>query len=140
MKSAGKISKSQISFRIVAYELMGFFILIVIMWLNELLDLPHVFLGAPATPENYAESCFESTIVLILCFFTILLTVRLLKKINYLQGIIPICSYCKKVRVGSEWKPVDQYVTNHSSADFSHGLCPECLKRYYEGDSEKKKS
>lgn len=133
MIKSKKISKSEISSRIVAYEIAGFFILIVIMWLNELLDLPHILFKAPATPENYAESCFETAIVLILCFLTVWSTVRLLRHIKHLQGIIPICSFCKKVRVDDDgWIPVDQFIKRNSSADFSHGLCPKCLDKYYE--------
>ena len=50
-------------------------------------------------------------------------------EIKQLQGIIPICCMCKKVRNDKGyWEHVEHYVHEHSGALFSHGLCPECLK------------
>ncbi len=59
--------------------------------------------------------------------------------IKTLKGLIPICASCKKVRNDQGyWQQVEVYVRDHSEADFSHGLCPECAKRfypdYYEGE------
>jgi len=54
-------------------------------------------------------------------------------EIKTLQGIIPICMYCKKVRDDEGfWHQVESYMSKHSNAQFSHGLCPDCLKRYEE--------
>lgn len=53
-----------------------------------------------------------------------------LDHIKRLQGILPICSYCKKVRNDQNyWQQVESYVSEHSEARFSHGICPECLPR-----------
>jgi DNA-binding response OmpR family regulator len=55
-----------------------------------------------------------------------------LSHIKTLQGIIPICSFCHKIRNDQEsWQRVDQYISEHSDAQFSHGLCPECLDKHY---------
>ncbi len=49
-----------------------------------------------------------------------------------LSGLLPICSHCKKIRDSEgEWQPLESYIAGHSEADFSHGLCPECLEKYY---------
>ena len=51
-----------------------------------------------------------------------------LHEIKTLKGIIPICSYCKKIRdEEGAWEQLESYVTQHSAAQFSHGICPECL-------------
>jgi CheY-like chemotaxis protein len=50
-----------------------------------------------------------------------------LSHVKQLQGILPICSYCKKVRNDSnDWQNVESYVSAHSQAEFSHGICPSC--------------
>lgn len=55
-----------------------------------------------------------------------------LSEIKTLQGILPICSFCKKVRDDNGyWQQVDVYIKNHSDADFSHGICPECISKHY---------
>ena len=52
-----------------------------------------------------------------------------LKRIKQLEGIIPICSYCKKISDDkSNWQQLEHYVSDHSEAVFSHGICPDCLK------------
>jgi PAS domain S-box-containing protein len=55
-----------------------------------------------------------------------------LKEIKTLRGILPICSFCKKIRNDKGyWEQVDVYIRKHSQADISHGICPECLKKHY---------
>jgi PAS domain S-box-containing protein len=53
-------------------------------------------------------------------------------EINALRGIIPICANCKKIRDDrGYWNEVETYIQNHSSALFSHGICPECINKLY---------
>ena len=50
-----------------------------------------------------------------------------LKHVKQLQGMLPICSYCKKIRNDDNyWEQVEDYVTDHTEAIFSHSVCPEC--------------
>lgn len=59
-----------------------------------------------------------------------------LKEINALQGIIPICSQCKKIRDDKGyWNQLESYFEKHSQTSFSHGMCPECSDELY-GDKE----
>ncbi len=52
-----------------------------------------------------------------------------LARISQLEGIIPICSYCKKIKDDkNSWLQVEAYITRHSEAVFSHGVCPECAE------------
>jgi hypothetical protein len=53
-----------------------------------------------------------------------------LAKVKQLEGIIPICMYCKKIRDdANSWQQLENYITEHSEAQFSHGICPECFKK-----------
>ena len=50
-----------------------------------------------------------------------------LAKVKLLEGILPVCMYCKKIRRDDDaWQQMEAYITEHSEALFSHGLCPEC--------------
>jgi sigma-B regulation protein RsbU (phosphoserine phosphatase) len=53
-----------------------------------------------------------------------------LEHVQRLQGLLPICSYCKKVRnEANYWEQVDSYLSTHSDLDFTHGICPQCEER-----------
>lgn len=55
-----------------------------------------------------------------------------LDHIKTLQGIVPICSFCKKIRDDQGyWDQVEVYVSKHTNAEFSHGICPECMDIHY---------
>jgi len=55
-----------------------------------------------------------------------------LAKVKTLRGLIPICASCKKIRDDQGyWKQIESYVRDHSEAEFSHGICPECMKKLY---------
>jgi CheY-like chemotaxis protein len=55
-----------------------------------------------------------------------------LERVKTLSGLLPICAGCKKIRndAGS-WQAIELYIKEHSNAEFSHGLCPECARHYY---------
>ena len=51
-------------------------------------------------------------------------------QIKRLEGIIPICAYCKKIRDDQQsWNQLEEYISNHSEAKFSHGICPDCFEK-----------
>ncbi len=55
-----------------------------------------------------------------------------LANIKTLRGLLPICSYCKKIRDDKGyWNRIESYIEDHSGAEFTHGMCPECLKKHY---------
>ncbi len=52
--------------------------------------------------------------------------------IKTLQGILPICMHCKNIRNDSGyWEQIEQYVSQHTEAMFSHGICPDCMQKHY---------
>ncbi len=52
-----------------------------------------------------------------------------LKRVKQLQGLLPICCYCKCIRNdGNYWQRVEEYIGEHSNAQFSHGICPRCFE------------
>jgi CheY-like chemotaxis protein len=55
-----------------------------------------------------------------------------LAHVKTLKGLLPICSGCKKIRDGQNyWHQVECYIKDHSQAEFTHGLCPDCIKKWY---------
>jgi PAS domain S-box-containing protein len=55
-----------------------------------------------------------------------------LDNIKTMKGLLPICASCKKIRDDKGyWNQIEAYVRDHSDAEFSHGICPECAKKLY---------
>ncbi len=106
---------------------------------------PYEESSAAAVRKAVLTHIFFSGIVLAVLFFFGRRIVELVGSLNEargeirnLEGILPICSHCKKIRrEGADpadpagWVPVDAYITDRSEAKFSHGICPDCLKKHY---------
>jgi len=116
---------------LIAYEAIGFGIIIFIIWAVEIFDIPHFMFGFKATAINWPESIMETSFVLLLATFVIFETRRCLKRIKRLEGFLRVCTFCKKILVGNEWVPIEQYIQEHSEAEFSHGLCSQCMEKHY---------
>lgn len=57
-----------------------------------------------------------------------------LREVKVLRGFIPICASCKKIRNDrGYWQLVEAYIREHSEAEFSHGICPDCIKKFFPG-------
>jgi sigma-B regulation protein RsbU (phosphoserine phosphatase) len=57
-------------------------------------------------------------------------TLGFIANIKRLSGLLPICSYCKRIRSDNDyWEQVESYIASHTDAEFSHGICPSCLAR-----------
>lgn len=53
------------------------------------------------------------------------------REVKQLEGLLPICAYCKKIRdEGDQWSQVEEYVSRRTEAQFSHGICPDCYERH----------
>lgn len=57
---------------------------------------------------------------------------KALREVKILSGFLPICASCKKIRDDKGyWNQIESYIRDHSEAEFSHGICPDCSKKLY---------
>ncbi len=57
---------------------------------------------------------------------------KALSEVKTLRGFLPICASCKKIRDDKGyWTQIEAYISKHSDAEFSHGMCPDCAKKWY---------
>jgi hypothetical protein len=55
-----------------------------------------------------------------------------LAQIKTLKGLLPICSTCKKIRDDmGYWNTLEKYIMEHSEAEFTHGICPDCIRKFF---------
>jgi hypothetical protein len=100
---------------------------------NEVLDLPHLLLGDQATTwgQRSGEICIELLIFFAAIALEVFFFARLARRIKILEGFLHICAGCKKIQVQDRWVQLEKYISEHSLAEFSHSLCPDCMKKLY---------
>jgi hypothetical protein len=98
-------------------------------------------------PWTMFEAVFNTLIKMaVLASFALIIdrnarqTNKLNREVNLLEGLLPVCSFCKKIRDDQDqWQPIEKYIMARSPVAFSHGVCPECVKKYYGAELGEKK-
>ncbi len=100
---------------------------------TDMVDVPHYLLGDAPTSysQRVGEIVTETLAYVLVIALEFAIINKLRKRIRILEGFIPICANCKKIRDQKEWKAVEQYIQEYSLAQFSHSLCPQCLQDLY---------
>jgi len=115
------------------------YVLAVLLPLGRLLIA--IFVDVPASIAANTANALVRVAVLSLLAFLVGHTVRQSREIKVLRGRLPICMWCKRIRnEGGSWQKFETYITEHSEADFSHGLCPECKQEHYGDFFDKKRN
>src|SRR4051794_6148909 len=83
-------------------ECLGFGLIILLSWVDELLGLPRLLTGGAAAP-NWHESAMESVATLIVWFFVYTATRRVLRRFRYLEDLLTMCAWCRKLKSGEQW-------------------------------------
>jgi hypothetical protein len=121
--------------RIITISQLTIFLLLLCLTLgNEIIDIPHyVFHDAPTLySQRTGEITIEVSIFFIVMVFEAALLKNLYKRIRLLEGFLPICANCKKIRnTEDQWEQIEEYITKHSLAHFSHSICPDCARQLY---------
>lgn len=126
------VGKKLFSRRVITCELVAFTLTIALIWLDEFADVPYLLLGAEKTPVNWRESLFETLLIAPMALTIIYYTKMLFSRMRYLEGFLPICSSCKKIRdEQGNWQQIESYIHDRSEARFSHGICPPCARTLY---------
>lgn len=121
-------------FKILLLQALGLVLLAAWFWLEEWYDLPHYLFGAAATPFNRVEVCTEIGILSVFGIIAIGGSYFLLRRIKHLEGLLPMCAYCKRIRTDGNWQEVEAYIQNNSEAVLTHGYCPDCIREHFSED------
>ncbi len=100
------------------YEVIG--LLVSILMLAGVVCIRPIFLSLRSNEEEREELVVSLT--------------EALANVKTLSGLLPICASCKKIRDDKGyWNQIENYIRDHTEAEFSHSICPECKKRIYPG-------
>jgi len=116
-------------------ECIGFVLIILLSWLDEFLQLPSRLLGAPPHLPAWRESAMESILTLSVWLVVFEATRRVLRRFHYLEDMLTMCSWCRKLDRAGDWLSLEDYCVKELGVDISHGICPSCGRRLMNMDA-----
>jgi hypothetical protein len=113
-------------------ETASFASLLIFIWIDDELLIPmFVSEHVPLSPK-LLTGILDSFWIFAAFLFAAYFQFRLKEKVKILEGMLPICAGCKKIRdENSSWIQIEQYINAHTHADFSHSVCPDCGIKLY---------
>jgi hypothetical protein len=132
IKTMSKIKSKTLKHIIISQLIILFFFLAMTIS-NEALDLPHYVFGDSPTSfqQRIGEVVIELVVISVIMIAEIFLIKRFYQRIRVLEGFLPICANCKQIRNDDRWEQIEKYISDHSLAQFSHSICPDCMKKLY---------
>ena len=109
------------------WQFLTFIMLLLVVWVNELRDVPALLFGTTQHGPNIFRGCILSAGVFLTAAVTIGNTYAQQRRV--LRALISVCAKCHRVRVNNtRWQRMEDYISEHSLLSFSHGLCPICME------------
>lgn len=126
------------NFLAVVKQIIAFMSIMTFIFLNEVYNFHGRFVVAPALSSLSTKLIFHGVFVAMVGLYIVNHTKRMLRRMKSLEGVLPVCSACKKIRDDDNcWHEFESYISNKSEAKFTHGICPECVQELYPEFSEK---
>ncbi len=111
------------------WEGLGFFLMILLIWVDVLYGLSSLFFGK-GEPRDWMSACALTAVTIVVGFVTVGNTY--LQHKRELSGLFAICSYCRKIKVNEEaWSQIEHFISEKTLANFTHVICPECEPRVW---------
>jgi hypothetical protein len=110
------------------WQMMVFGLLICLIWISEIWELPALYFGVAAGDASFVRGWVLSVAVVICALITVGNTY--IQQKHIIQGLLVVCSTCGKIKIENNvWEEMQGYLTKHSLAALSHGMCPDCCRK-----------
>lgn len=113
--------------KIVLFQNIGFLAVIVLCYLNELLQLPSLIFSGHAFVIVYRRSTLEMLLFLAVWLLVSSSTRRLLKRVQHLEEFMRVCAWCRRIDYKGRWMPLEDFLQEGFDTPTTHGICHECL-------------
>lgn len=114
-------------FKIVLYQHVGFLIVILLCFLDELLKLPALVFSDHPFAFVFRRPTLEMLLVLAVWLLVSNSTNRLLKRVNHLASFMRVCAWCHRIHLKDNWVPMEDFMRHGFATRTTHGICPDCL-------------
>jgi hypothetical protein len=113
--------------KIVLYQHVGFLIVIMLTYLDELMKLPALLFSDHPFAFVFRRSTVEMLLILAVWLLVSNSTGRLLKRVQHLEAFMRVCAWCHRIDYKGEWMPLEQFMKQSFDTPTTHGICPTCL-------------
>jgi hypothetical protein len=131
--------KSQFT-KVVLYQNLGFLAVIVICYLNELLQLPSLIFSHHPFAFVYRRSTLELLLFLAVWLLVSRSTYRLMNRLRQLEVFLRVCAWCRRIDFKGEWMPLEDFMEQGFDTPTTHGICPDCLRERKEALARSKEA
>lgn len=100
----------------------------VVIWFDQLVDLPHRLAGLPPAPVRWMEAGIESLLVLAAGVWVSWIIVRLFRRLATQQSRLVTCACCQRVQYCAEWMEFHEYIEETADTHTDLGMCPQCTR------------
>ena len=115
--------------RVLLCQSAGFGLIALLAICNHFLDLSNLFAGSSLQTSRWTDGVLETVIILLVWAFAFSVTRRLLLRLRYLEGMLRVCAWCRKIGQGEKWMRLEDYFSEGFDIRSTHGICPDCLKK-----------
>jgi hypothetical protein len=115
---------------IITVLIVGFAVLVLLVWTDDVFDLP-ALIGTSTQSILFAQTVIVSLLAVALCAWLVASVARILKRLQYLESFLSVCSFCKRIHIDDQWIPMEIFISQRTDTQFSHGLCPDCKEKHY---------
>ena len=115
--------------KIVLHQNLGFLGIIILCFLEDLLQLPSLIFSNHPFAFLYRQSTLEMLLVLGVWFLVSMSTRRVLERIHYLEKFMRVCAWCRRINYHDEWMRLEEFMRQGFDTPTTHGICAECLQR-----------
>jgi hypothetical protein len=117
---------SQLS-KIELYQNLGFLGIIILCFLNDLLQLPGLIFSDHPFAFVHRRSTLDMLLMLAVWLLVSRSTHRILDRIHYLEKFMRVCSWCRRIHYQGEWMALEKFMQQSFDTPTTHGICKECL-------------
>ena len=113
--------------KVLMCQSLGFLAIVFLSWFDELVHLRSLILGNHPYISDFRESTFEMLFVLVIWFLVLAHTRRLMQRLDQLEALLRVCSWCRRIRIDDGWMQFEEYIALKFDTKTSHAICQDCL-------------
>ena len=115
--------------KILLYQSAGFLAIVLLSWFDEFTHLRSLILGDHPYISDFKESTLEMLFVLVIWFLVTGRTRRLMQRVDQLEALLRVCSWCRRIRTDDGWMRFEEFIALKFDTKTSHAICQECLNK-----------